>query len=262
MLLGAVQGITEFLPVSSSGHLILARHYFNIPEVPLLFDVYLHVATLIVVCFFYRATIISMVMALIHFVAKKMDYVDKVYLRYFITIVAATVITVIVALVLRSVTSDQPGVIFVALMMILTATILLYRPSKGKKLNKDFKDLGLSNALIVGVAQGFGTLPGISRSGITISSGLISGMKREVAGEFAFILSIPAILGALVLTSLDYSVGTQTISFVAVASGSIIAVITGFFSLKMLLWMVKKARLWIFSIYLVIVSVTILITSL
>ena len=262
MALGAVQGVTEFLPVSSSGHLILARHYFNMPEVPLLFDVYLHVATLIVVCFFYRATIGLMLKAFVHLIGKKMDDIDKIYLRYFIIIVASTVMTIIVALVLRLFTSEQPSVVFVAIMMLITATFLLYRPKKGKRLDKDYKDLGPINAIITGIAQGFGTLPGISRSGITITSGLVSGMKREVAGEFAFILSIPAILGALVLTSIDYSVGSQTISFAAVAAGSITAAITGFFSLKMLLWIVKKARLWLFSIYLVIVSLTILITSL
>lgn len=86
-------------------------------------------------------------------------------------------------------------------------------------------------------------------------------MKREVAGEFAFILSIPAILGALVFTSFDYSVGPQTLSWVSLSLGSLAAAISGFFSLKMLLWMVKKARLWVFSIYLVIVSIMILIVS-
>lgn len=262
IVLGAVQGITEFLPVSSSGHLILARHYFHMPEVPLLFDVSLHVATLFVVCFFYRSTIASMVISLIHLMNKKMDDEDKVYLRYVITIIAATVITIIIALILRTLTGENASIVFVAMMMIVTAVILLYRPKKGTKLDKDVKDLGIRNALIVGIAQGFGTLPGISRSGITISSGLFSGMKRDVAGEFAFILSIPAILGALVLTLFDYSVSPLTISFVAVSAGSIVAAITGFFSLKMLLWMVKSARLWIFSIYLIILSTSILITSL
>jgi len=262
IILGAVQGVTEFLPVSSSGHLILTRYYLHMPEVPLLFDVFLHVATLIVVCFFYRMTIVSMLRALSHCLAKKMDDVDRIYLRYFITIVIATIMTVIVALVLRSVMSEQPNIIVVALMMIVTAMLLLYRPNKSKKLNKGIEDLGLFNAITTGIAQGFGTLPGISRSGITIASGLFSGMKREVAGEFAFILSIPAILGALVLTSFDYSVGPQTLSWVSLSLGSLAAAISGFFSLKMLLWMVKKARLWIFSIYLVIVSVMIFITSL
>jgi undecaprenyl-diphosphatase len=157
--------------------------------------------------------------------------------------------------------SDQPNIIFVALMMIVTAILLLYRPNMEKKLNKGIEDLGLFNAITTGIAQGFGTLPGISRSGITIASGLFSGMKREVAGEFAFILSIPAILGALVLTSFDYSVGPQTLSWVSLSLGSLAAAISGFFSLKMLLWMVKKARLWVFSIYLVIVSIMILIVS-
>ncbi len=262
MILGAVQGITEFLPVSSSGHLILARHYIKMPEVPLLFDVSLHVATLIVVCFFYRSTIASMIISLIHLINKKMDEEDKIYLHYVITIIISTIVTVIIALLLRKVIGENSSVYFVASMMIITALVLLYRPKKGTKLHKEIKDIGISQSIIVGVAQGFGTLPGISRSGITISSGLFSGMKRSVAGEFAFILSIPAILGALVLTLFDYSTSSLTISLVSVGAGSLIAAVTGFFSLKMLLWMVKKARLWVFSIYLILLSISIFITSL
>ncbi|NCB01410.1 MAG: undecaprenyl-diphosphate phosphatase [Spirochaetia bacterium] len=262
MILGVVQGITEFLPVSSSGHLILARHYFNMPEVPLLFDVFLHVATLIVVCFFYRSTIVSMSIALIHFITRKMSDEDKTYLRYFLTIIGATLITIVVALILRKVMPEGENVIFVAIMMLFTALILLYRPNKEKKLNDDFSQLRLRHSIITGLAQGFGTLPGISRSGITISSALYSGMKREVAGEFAFVLSIPAILGALVLASFDYASTPVTISLMPLLFGSLVAAITGFFSLKMLLWMIGKARLWIFSIYLLLLSITILITSL
>ena len=260
-LLGAVQGITEFLPVSSSGHLILFRYYLRMPKVPLLFDVFLHVATLIVVCFFYRTTLSKMIVALYHLITKNTEVKDKIYIKYFFLIVVSTVFTIVIALVLRKVIPDQPSVLFIAIMMIITAIILLYRPINKKNDRADFSDLKISHAIITGIAQGFGTLPGISRSGITISTGLLSGMKREVAGEFAFILSIPAILGALVLTSFDYSGATESISFLPVLVGSFVAAITGFFSLKMLLWLVNKARLWVFSIYLFCVSVAILITS-
>ncbi len=258
MILGAVQGVTEFLPVSSSGHLALARHFFSMPHVPLLFDVFLHVATLIVVIFYYREIVWKMVVSVIMFLGRKADEEHRIYARLFFLLVIATVFTILIVFLLQLLPFETDSVIFIACTMLVTAVILTYSP---RKMNTDtIRSLRFSHAVTVGIAQGFGTLPGISRSGITISASLASGLKREDAGRFAFLLSIPAILGALVLSLLEYSWSPVPISVSSLLVGAFTAMITGFFSLKMLLWIVSKARLWYFSIYLVIVSVIIFVT--
>jgi undecaprenyl-diphosphatase len=228
------------------------------PSVPLLFDVTLHVATLIVVLFYYRDIVWKIIVALLHFVQKKSSDEDRIYSRLFIILIVATLFTVAMVLLFSLLSFKTDNIFFIACSMLCTAAILLYRPRKKNK--ESLEDLRFSHALITGIAQGFGTLPGISRSGITISASLFSGLKREDAGKFAFLLSIPAILGALVLTSLEYSSASVPLSFNVVLGGSLAAIFTGFFSLKMLLWIVKEARLWFFSIYLTLLSIFVFIT--
>ncbi len=252
IILGAVQGVTEFLPVSSSGHLFLARHFFSMPQVPLLFDVFLHVATLLVVLFYYRDIVWKMIISVIRFLQKKRDEETLIYARLFLMLIIATVCTTFVVLALRLLPYETDSLFFIACSMLCTALILTYSP---RKQNSDtIHTLKVSHAWVVGFAQGLGTLPGISRSGITISSSLLCGLKREDAGKFAFLLSIPAILGALVLTSLEYNASSTPLSSSSLIVGSLAAMVTGFFSLKMLLWIVSKARLWYFSIYLTVLS--------
>ncbi len=259
IFLGIVQGLTEFLPVSSSGHLVLARHLFHMPSVPLLFDVTLHVATLVVVLLFYRTYVWNIAGAFIHLLRGRTDSEDRGYLRILLHLVLATCATVAVALALRTFLPDNESVVQVALLMYVTAAMLLYRPSQTK--SGSVFSMSYSQALMVGLAQGLGTLAGISRSGVTITSGHAAGLSRTEAGTFSFLLSIPAILGALVLSWASSSTEVISVSAGALASGSISALIVGFFSLKMLLWVIAKAKLWYFSIYLVCASTFLLLTA-
>jgi len=257
VFLGIVQGLTEFLPVSSSGHLVLARHLFDMPQVPLLFDVTLHVATLIVVLFFYRLYVWNIARALFAFLKGRADKDDYGYLRILLNLFLATCATVAVALVLRKILPEKESVSQVAVLMYVTAALLLYKPVVKKE--GTVHGMRVSQALIVGVAQGFGTLAGISRSGVTITASYAAGLARTEAGTFSFLLSIPAILGALVLTLVSACGESASVSTPALVIGSISAAIVGFFSLKMLLWVIEKAKLWYFSIYLVCASTLLLL---
>ncbi|MBN2860266.1 MAG: undecaprenyl-diphosphate phosphatase [Sphaerochaetaceae bacterium] len=257
VFLGIVQGLTEFLPVSSSGHLVLARHLFDMPQVPLLFDVTLHVATLIVVLFFYRSYVWNIARALITFLIGRANQDDYGHLRILLNLFLATCATIAVALVLREILPEKESVSQVAILMYMTAVLLLYKPVEKKR--GTVYEMRVSQALIVGAAQGFGTLAGISRSGVTITASHAAGLARTEAGTFSFLLSIPAILGALVLTLVSSSGEVASVSPLVLAIGSISAMIVGFFSLKMLLWVIEKAKLWYFSIYLVCASTLLLL---
>lgn len=254
LLLGIVQGLTEFLPVSSSGHLVLARHYFSIPEVPLLFDVLLHVATLVVIIFHYRRLVLRLIVATLHFLGRKSGDDEQEDMKLVMVVILATILTVGIALLLRAFDIPEDSVRMVSSLMLVTAVLLASTPLVDRfvvpKSSYTWKQ-----AVITGVAQGFGTLAGISRSGITLSASLWTGMKREKAGEYAFILSIPAVLGALLLTLLEDPVVTSTIEILPVLVGCLGAFVTGLAALRLLLWMVRTAKLWYFSLYLVILGV-------
>jgi len=253
LLLGLVQGATEFLPVSSSGHLVLFRAFFHVPEVPLLFDVWLHVATLLVIVVYYRVLIQRLIVVAFRFIAGRKQDEDSSDLKLIATVIIATVLTVVVALGLRAVGGELLPAQSVSVLLLVTAVVLISTVlPKGKA---TYADLTWKHALITGVAQGFGTLAGISRSGITITAALWSGMDRKTAGEYAFILSIPAVVGALILTMVEAGGMGAGVPLLPVVAGCITAVASGAFALRLLLWMVTKARLWYFSIYLLVVSI-------
>lgn len=253
ILLGAVQGVTEFLPVSSSGHLVLVRELASMPAVPLLFDVLLHVATLVVVCFYFRKRLKEVIVAVWHWMIGKRLSEEKEQLNLAATVIAASVCTAVVALLLDMAGATELSARQVLFLLLVSALILvssLFFHGKG-----GYEKFSWHQVLITGIGQGFGTLAGISRSGITITAALASGMDREHAGEYAFILSIPAIIGALLFSVLDFDPTAASIAVLPLVGGSISACITGLLSLRLLLWMVKQAKLWYFSIYLAAVGI-------
>lgn len=250
IVLGVVQGVTEFLPVSSSGHLVLARDYFAIGQVPLLFDVLLHVATLFVIIYHYRSLVLRLLMTAFRFVGRRSRQEDADDLRLIAVVLGATILTVIVALALRVGGLDGESRRSVSLAMLITAVLLATTALAGKIIRPTGTYTWLQ-MLVTGIAQGFGTLAGISRSGITLTASLWSGMQRERAGEYTFILSIPAVLGALVLTIADEQASYVSVGFLPTFFGCVAAFLTGLLALRVLLWMVRNARLWYFSLYLI-----------
>jgi undecaprenyl-diphosphatase len=191
VLLGLFQGIAEFLPISSSGHLLILKDLLGLEGVPALFDVLLHMATLLSILVVFRVRVYGILRSMARRIVKRNDESDKENLAIVLPALIATALTAFIGLGIetRDIAWDPA---FAAGMLLVSALILL--ASGFFKGDAGYGALGLKHGLIIGLAQGIGVLPGISRSGITISAGLASGMKREAAGEFAFLLAIPAIL--------------------------------------------------------------------
>ena len=255
ILLGIVQGITEFLPVSSSGHLVIAGSLISSPDVPLLFDVTLHLATLIVVISVFRKRLASLIISAGHLVKRRHHLQDDS--RLILPLVSATVITAVIGVLLYRFAAKyisgnpfQVSIFFIFTAFFLLLATLISRHQPGHRHSTLPGRPGLPGVLFMGLAQGLAVLPGVSRAGMTISAGLLCGLNRRAAGEISFLLSIPAVGGAFVLSLVDLGVLLRNVSIGALAGGFLSALVTGYFSLKLLLRLLAGGRLWYFSIYL------------
>lgn len=248
IILGVLQGITEFLPVSSSGHLVLARAVMGVQEVPVLFDVVLHLATLFVVFWMFRVRIWNILSALGRLMFKGSMDEDKPLTRLSFQLVFGSCMTAALGFPLAALdVHDKP--FLVGFFMVFTAFILL--ATLRAKGTRSVKNTGWMQFFLIGTAQGLGVLPGISRSGITIGTGLFLGLDRKTAGELSFLLSIPAVLGAFLLSLKDVEALGSVVAFPALMAGFFAALISGYVCLRLLLWLVSEGRLWVFAVYLV-----------
>jgi undecaprenyl-diphosphatase len=256
ILLGLLQGVTEFLPVSSSGHLVVARRFMGLGDIPVLFDVLMHLPTLLAVVVVFRKRIGGLVVSVFRGIAGKADEPDKVHLRLLGVLVLATAATAVVGLLAARLMGEAglPTRLVGVLFLVTAAVLLASRLARGAK---EYRDIGVREALITGLAQGLGVLPGVSRSGITLSASLLTGIKREEAGEYAFLLAIPAILGALVL-KIDEA-GTLGVSAVTLAAGLVASFAAGLLALLLLLRVVRRGRMHLFSLYLIPLGVIVII---
>ena len=246
--LGALQGITEFLPVSSSGHLVVARLVLEIEGMPIIFDILLHVATLLAVVLVFRNRLFALSLSTLKFLFRRAQPSDKENLRIVVIILLATLCTAIIGFALSFLDLGRyPKVVFA--LFIVTGLVLLF--TKTVKGSQDLSSLSVRHGFVAGIAQGLGVLPGISRSGITIAGALYTGLSRETAGEFSFLLSIPAILGALILKVGDIGdLGTQ-MGVGVLLMGMLASFAIGLLSLLVLLKIIKKGRIYLFSVYLI-----------
>jgi undecaprenyl-diphosphatase len=254
LLLGVLQGVAEFLPISSSGHLVLLRRLLKLGEVPLLYDVLLHVSTLIVVVIVFRSRIASIFSSIWRAVKSAAGPEDRENLRLTLYILIATAVTGAVGFVL----SRFEGLFFnrprlVSLLFLVTAMFLL--STLIRRGQRNYLQIGFLGAVIVGLAQGAGVLPGISRAGITISVALLLGLDRQKAGEFSFLIAIPAILGALLLQLREAGTLLEMVDPVALLVGSAASFLVGLLSLLLLLRVVRKGKLAVFGIYLIPLAV-------
>ncbi|MFP4012374.1 MAG: undecaprenyl-diphosphate phosphatase [Spirochaetaceae bacterium] len=258
-LLGMVQGLTEFLPVSSSGHLAVLKHVFGQGEVPILFDVLLHVSTLAVVVFVFRHRIAGILRTLGRWIAgRAADNADAENLRIVVLGLLATVVTGGLGITISGL---EPGRYpkLVGVLFLVTAALLVASRFAGGA--RGYAEMGGGRAVLMGFAQGLGVFPGISRAGATISAGLLSGIARREAAEFSFLISVPAILGALLLTLRDLEALTAAVSLPALIAGMVSSCGVGFLALKLLLRLVRGGRLYLFALYLVPLGLlTILLT--
>lgn len=274
IILGLIQGIAEFLPISSSGHLQVVQKLFQLDEVPLLYDIILHVATLLAVCIFFRKKIANLFCVLYRWIFRKpqpeqideTDYIsgtDERGRKAIIAVLISTLITGVIGIFTKKlIDNDQISIKVTCIGFIVTALLLIFssllekfsaKTMTQKKELRQQKGISPVQAVIIGIMQGFGTLPGISRSGSTIAGAQLSGVKRETAGEFSFIISIPAILGAFVLELKDFlEIKTeQTLSIAAIIAGSISAFVFGYLALTFLMKIIKKGKLEFFACYLI-----------
>ena len=257
IILGALQGITEFLPISSSGHLAIAQHLFGL-ELPLIFDVSLHLASLLAVLLVFRKILWSLIISFGRWVMRKNSIEDELQLNTILSLILASIVTAAFGLVFKKLIPDLP-LIFIFGGFILTACALAashkVHSREVEKNTKEPKKISVLKALVIGASQGIGVLPGISRSGITISSSLFLKLDRKTAGEFSFLLSIPAILGAFILEAKDLTSLTTEVSLISLLIGCFTSFIVGYFSLRFLLKLIQKGKLYYFAFYLMPVAV-------
>jgi undecaprenyl-diphosphatase len=246
--LGIIQGITEWLPVSSSGHLVFAQELLGLPAGEnLLFDLMVHLGTVLAVCAYFRREIWRIVAALFSRAGRSEQ---ERQLRWMgLMIIVGTVPIAVVGLVASDSMEDVFDLRLVGLALIANAAVLFAaeRTSRGRNRN-----LRLVDAAIIGVFQAVAIIPGISRSGTTISGGIFRGLQREMAATFAFLLSVPALLGAFAFGVIELE--RYDADPIMLGAGAVVAFAVGIVSIDYLLKAVRGGKLWVFGVYCIIVG--------
>lgn len=239
VLLCVVQGLTEFLPVSSSGHLLFFEQVFGISENTMFLNLFLHVATLLAVVFVYRNVILNLI--------------KKPFQIYTLKLLIATLFTVVLAFLFEILNLENYLTKMYSFGFLLTSILLLICHKFQKKaVAFCVEDVTYKNSILVGIVQGVAVVPGLSRSGSTISSLMLSGVEEQKASEFSFLLSIPIILGGFLLEFLQVSKSGLDISCLNIYScvlAFIITFIVSLIALKLTIKLLKKQKFIIFSIY-------------
>lgn len=251
LVLGVLQGVTEFLPVSSSGHLALAQSLLPNWKGPrLLFDVVVHLGTLAAIALVLRGRMWALVRAALSFLPGRMcPHGNSVERGWLLLIVLGSVPTAIIGLVLHdTVTTMHMNPAWVGAALLVTAILLVASERVGKR-TRGPEALGIADALIIGVAQGFGVLPGISRSGSTVAVALWRDARGDVAVEFSILLSVPAVLGASLLEIQRSGLVTVGAEIVPLLAGFMAAFVIGAVSIKALQWVVTRRKLLPCAVY-------------
>jgi undecaprenyl-diphosphatase len=257
LVYGVIQGLTEFLPVSSSGHLVLVGSILGIETVGVTLEVMVHFSTLLAVLIVYWKDIWEILVSLyqVVIVRKKTEITGKHKghegnVRFFFLLVIATVPAAVLGFLLKSGIEKVFELPIIAGVMLLVTGMVLFLVSRLSSGKKEGSELGFLHAVGIGMAQAVAILPGISRSGLTIASGLVSGLSREQAAKFSFLLSIPVILGATVLELKDMtSVGLGAIDPFSLVLSMIASFLSGLFAIKLLLKVLKSGNLKAFAYY-------------
>lgn len=277
IIMGIIQGVAEFLPVSSSGHLAIFKHILNLDlESGLLFDVLLHIGTLLAVFVAFRSDIWKLIIegfGIIGDFILNFYYVTfgrgvkgedgerrgwkpilrTPYRRFVMMIVVSTIPTGVLGILLQDVIEAASATVVVpGIFLVITAILLLvaenYRPKNAGRVKE--RNVKYAHALIVGTAQGIATMPGLSRSGTTITACLLCGFDKNFAVRYSFIMSIPAILGALVLELAD--LGSQTIptnELMYYLAGTVVSAVVGYICIKTMLVVVRQKKFRYFAYY-------------
>ena len=270
IILGVIQGLTEFLPVSSSGHLAIMKNILRMDlETGALYDVLLHVATLVAICIVMRKDIVKLILEFISIVrdvfTNFLIFIDRIthkddqyyikimssaYRRFVVLIIVSSIPTAIIGFLLNDIIETVENELLVpGICLIATAVIILISDFLADGTKKP-KDATVYDAFAIGTAQGIATLPGLSRSGSTITACILCGFDRKFAVKYSFIMSMPAIFGALILKLSKISSETVTGGDIAVyIVGMIIAAVVGYFALIFTTRLVQKKSFKYFAFY-------------
>lgn len=276
IIMGIIQGVAEFLPISSSGHLSIFKHILNIEiETGLLFDVLLHLGTLIAIFIVYWKDIKELIVEgfkiigrllknVFIFVRKlgkneKYNYVKVVttpYERFVMMIIVSTIPTGIMGILFKDVIEYSSETLLIPGIFLLLTGVLLTVADRVEVGNKNESTASYKDAGIIGLAQGIATMPGLSRSGTTITACLINGFDKTFAVKYSFIMSIPAVLGAVILEIKDFntiSVTATELSYYLI--GTLVSAVVGYICIKTMLVIVRGKKFKYFSYYCFLVGI-------
>lgn len=267
IILGLVQGLTEFLPVSSSGHLTIAKSIFGIETTSnLSFEVAVHAATVLSTIVAFRKEIFELLSGFFNLkMNPQKDYIFKIC----VSMIPVFIVGMFFKEHVEAIFGE--GLVVVGVMLFVTAILLalsevLSKKQQQKALNENKEaghEVSYKDAFIIGLAQAFAVLPGLSRSGTTISVGLLCGVKKSSIAQFSFLMVLVPILGEAFLQLIggEFSAGSSGIGGLSLFLGFVAAFVSGLFACTLMINIVKKAKLWWFSIYCVIAGTLCLISS-
>jgi len=254
IILGLIQGLTEWLPISSTGHLRLTEHFLDL-KVPILFDVLLHAGTLIVTLLFFHKDIKNILVAL-----GKRDFKTENG-KLIPLIIVGTIATALIGLIF----GNAIEALFSNLLPIAGAFVICGVVLYSSKIGNEKKEsIGYLEALVIGTAQGIAIIPGISRSGLTIAVALLLGTKREKAFKFSFLLSVPAIIGALGLTLYEQHAALVLagVGWTEILVGVAVSMVVGYFALNLLRKIIAHKKFYFFAFYCWLLSIVLIALSL
>ena len=266
IIMGIVQGLSEFLPISSSAHLVITSNLYKVfKDMPIqqessqevFLDIMLHLGTLIAVMVYFRKDILEIIKAFIDAIKTK-DF-SSANAKLALYILLGTVITILIAFPLHDVAENlvyAPSI--VGLLLILTGVLLFSAEAFSKRVENKSDEMDLKLSIFMAIAQGLAALPGFSRSGLTIATGLLSKKDRTTAAKYSFLLSIPIILGASMvypLIKIDIN-EFSTYNWPAIIIGTIVSAIVGYLCVKYFLKFVGKYSLAFFGYYCIIIGVS------
>ena len=274
IILGFIQGVAEFLPVSSSGHLAIFKNFFGLEEAGIAYDILLHVGTLVAVFICFWSDIWELIVNGVGIVVdacknigiffknlfnkNNKEYTKKEYIevistpfrRYVMLIIVATIPTGIMGILLKDMIEAVSATLIVPGICLLMTSVILLIADNTKDGHENEENVSYKKAGFVGICQGFATMPGISRSGTTVTACLLAGMDRTFAVKFSFIVSIPAIIGAAILDLPDlFATGVTGSEMINYAAGTIVSGVVGYICIKTMLKIVRNKKFKVFSIY-------------